>query len=103
MQCLAAIGAPARYVNWVKEYITSLSFTNAINGSIVGFFKGGRGLRQSDPLSPYLFVQGMEVTSRIISARVHNSNNFRFHPHGHDPQITHLCFANDLCCFLELT
>lgn len=71
MQCLPAIGAPARYVNWVKEYITSLSFTNAINGSIVGFFKGGRGLRQSDPLSPYLFVQGMEVTSRIISDRVH--------------------------------
>ena len=41
-----------------------------INGSPKGFFRSIRGLRQGDPLSPYLFVIGMEVLFVLINKAI---------------------------------
>jgi hypothetical protein len=100
LMSLLAVGCPANFVNWIRECITTPRFSIALNGSLVGYFKGGKGLRQGDPLSPYLFVMAMEVFTKLLSARVRAYPQFQFHPHCKNQHITHLCFADDLMLFV---
>ncbi|KAE8724823.1 hypothetical protein F3Y22_tig00009840pilonHSYRG00015 [Hibiscus syriacus] len=74
------------------------SFSVSLNGSLVGFFKGARGVRQGDPLSPYLFVLVMNVFSSILDVAA-KRGVFKYHPKCKRISLTHLCFADDLLIF----
>ncbi|XP_074265795.1 uncharacterized protein LOC141588241 [Silene latifolia] len=69
-----------------------------INGKVEGFFPGKRGLRQGDPLSPYLFVLCMEVLSRLLR-KLPAYSGFSYHPKCVKLNLTHLVFADDLLVF----
>lgn len=92
---LSALNFPSLFVAWVMECITTTAFSISINGSVNGFFKGKRGLRQGDPLSPYLFILCLEYLSRLIRLRTMDTE-FNFHPKCGALKITHLAFADDL-------
>lgn len=85
---------------WIEECISSLQFFVAINGELAGFFPGKKGLRQGDPLSPYLFLFVMEALSSMISQAV-DIGHIRLHPNCFDPKLTHLLFADDLLVFTD--
>ncbi|XP_063948027.1 uncharacterized protein LOC135152123 [Daucus carota subsp. sativus] len=72
-----------------------------INGVLEGFFQGRNGLRQGDPLSPYLFVLSMEVLSSFLKAKLNSDDSFNFHWRTKPLQLSHVIFADDIFLFCK--
>lgn len=100
LNCLAGIGAPNDYIRWVEDCITTPSFTVGYNGRVHGYFKGKRGLRQGDPLSPYLFVIAMNCLSTMLNHGA-EEGRFNYHEKCARTKLTHLCFAYDVLIFTD--
>ncbi|KAL0291801.1 UNVERIFIED_CONTAM: Retrovirus-related Pol polyprotein from type-2 retrotransposable element R2DM [Sesamum radiatum] len=90
---------PPQFMQWITECVTTPSFSLSLNGGICGFFKGARGLRQGDPLSPYLFVIVMEVLNVSMTARIQQDQCFSYHWRCKELSLAMLCFADDLLLF----
>ncbi|KAL0283849.1 UNVERIFIED_CONTAM: Retrovirus-related Pol polyprotein from type-2 retrotransposable element R2DM [Sesamum radiatum] len=73
---LRLFGFPAVFIRWIEECVTSAHYSVVVNGGVHGFFAGARGLRQGDPMSPYLFVLVMEVLHMILQQLLNRTGNF---------------------------
>ncbi|XP_020240887.1 uncharacterized protein LOC109819544 [Asparagus officinalis] len=97
-EMLKGLGFPKRIVDWIMVCISTPKYSISLNGTLHGYFKGERGLRQGDPLSPYLFILGMEYLSRSLDL-LKQDKQFKYHPRCGKMKITHLIFADDLLLF----
>lgn len=97
---LRGLNLPDRFIGWIEECISTPSFSISVNGISDGFFKSSRGLRQGDPLSPYLFVLAMEVFSKLLRSR-YESGYISYHPNTSELEISHLMFADDVMVFFD--
>ena len=103
---LQKMGFGPKWVSWIKQCVTTASFSVLVNGSPAGCFNSSRGLRQGDPLSPYLFILGMEVFS-ILMEKAASKGFLQGHKFvnrsGDELQLNHLLFADDTLVFCKDT
>ena len=90
------MGFPTLWWKWIKECTETATASVLVNGSPVDEFSLGRGLRQGDPLSPFLFLlvtEGFHVLMQSMSV----NNLFRGYQVGTNDQVvvSHLQFADD--------
>ena len=81
--------------------LSTVSYSVFINGRSRGKFKGSRGLRQGDLLSPFLFTLVVDVLGRLID-KATQCRAIRGFTVGKDKvEVSHLQFADDTLLFME--
>ncbi|KAL0282661.1 UNVERIFIED_CONTAM: Retrovirus-related Pol polyprotein from type-2 retrotransposable element R2DM [Sesamum radiatum] len=89
---------PLQFITWIEQCVTTAMFSISLNGCL-HFFAGARGLRQGDPVSPYLFVIVMEILHVLLKLRIQSEEEFRYHWKCSELGIINLCFADDVLIF----
>ncbi|XP_057747786.1 uncharacterized protein LOC130966983 [Arachis stenosperma] len=101
MDTLKDAGIPDNIIK-VISYCISTTFMNILwNGSPSETFRPTRGIRQGDPLSPYIFVLCIERLSHLINKLIHEKQWEPIMLSRGGPKISHLCFADDLVLFAK--
>ena len=85
------MGVPSRYVNWVRECITTPMYSVAVNGGPAGYltyFRGDKGIHC--PLFSLFFLLAMEFLTQMLKKRILGCKDFKFHPRCENMQLINL-------------
>ncbi|CAJ2673682.1 unnamed protein product [Trifolium pratense] len=93
---MGRMGFPTLWRKWIKECVSTATASVLVNGSPTDEFPFERGLRQGDPLSPFLFLLAAEGLNVLMEAMV-DRNMFTGYSVGNLAQVSvsHLQFADD--------
>ncbi|XP_028058200.1 uncharacterized protein LOC114262057 [Camellia sinensis] len=98
---LTNFGFGEKWVRWVKTCISTARVSVPVNGSPTTKFSPMKGLRQGDPLSPFLFNIFAEGLN-LLTSRAKEVSLIRGDSIGpNDLRLSHLQFADDTIIFCE--
>ena len=97
------MGFKESWVAMIMECITTVTYSILVNGEPKGLITPTRGLRQGDPLSPYLFLFCVEGLNAILNQASENGDIHGFSICRNGPKLTHLFFADDCLLFCRFT
>lgn len=101
---LSDFGFPRKIINLIMFSVKESCITILWNGQKLNPFKPERGLRQRDPLAPYLFILALEKLSWAIQQEVENKKWAPISLSRGGTKISHLFFfTDDLILFGEGT
>lgn len=98
---MANLGFGERWLGWMRTCVTTARISILVNGSPTEEFSPQKGLRQGDPLSPFLFniaAEGLNVLLKrarvlgLIKGASIGSGNLK---------LSHLQFADDTILFCD--
>lgn len=98
---LREAGIPSTLSSIMMECVTNSQFRLLCNGETTEIISPSRGMRQGDPVSPYLCVLRMDRLSHIICKEVDGGRWKPLQASSRWPKISYLFFADDLLLFAE--
>ena len=98
---LVSMNFSSNWVNWILECVSTVHYTLLVNGSITQSFKPAKGLRQGDPLSPYLFLMCVNIMSLTLIKAENNKDIQGVKLGRNGVSFTHLFFADDSLLFFK--
>jgi hypothetical protein len=102
-EALTKVGFDTKWIKWVMECVKSVRYSIRLNGTLLDPFTPSRGLRQGDPLSPFLFLSVAEGLSNLIKRESIHGNLEELKIVRRAPGISHLLFADDSLLFFKGT
>ncbi|GKC83489.1 RNA-directed DNA polymerase, eukaryota, reverse transcriptase zinc-binding domain protein [Tanacetum coccineum] len=89
------IGFCIKWRSWIKGCLLNARASVLVNGSPTNEFEIFRGLRQGDPLSPFLFILAMEGLHAFICKAI-NMGIYKGISIGNNLRVSHLIYADDV-------
>ena len=96
IKCLRHFNFGDSFVNWIKLFYANAKSCVSNNGHLSDFFPIQRGVRQGCPLSPYLFIIGIELLTNQIRT---NKNIKGITLAG--SELKNTCYADDASFILD--
>ena len=100
-QAMEKLGFQRKWIQWIMECVTTVRYIVRFNGVPMNTFQPTRGLRQGDPLSPYLFLFVADGLSRVLQQESDQGNIQGLRVCHRAPEISHFLFADDSLLFFH--
>jgi hypothetical protein len=102
-QVRTQMGFHEKWISMIMECISTVSYSLLINGEPTGLITPTRGLRQGDPISPYLFLLCAEGLNGLLKTAANQGDIHGVSLCRRGPKITNLFFADDSLLFCKAT
>lgn len=89
------------WVNRIMQCVRSVKYSVKFNGRLLDQFSPTRGLRQGDPLSPFLFLFVADALSALLHKASWDNGLEALKICRRTPEISHLLFADDSLWFFR--
>ncbi|XP_059436808.1 uncharacterized protein LOC132169875 [Corylus avellana] len=93
------MGFADQWVNLIMMCVRTVKYAVLVNGNPVGSISPSRGIRQGDPISPYLFLICAEVLNSLLIQADRDGTMEGVPTSRRGPRLNHLFFADDSLLF----
>ena len=97
------LGFHEKWISTIMRCVSSMKYAVQINGQPYGFIQPTQGLRQGDPLLPYLFLLCTEGLSALLNHEAQRNAIKGVTASANGPRISHLFFADNSLIFGRAT
>lgn len=101
LSVMSKLGFSNHITNLIREMISTVSYTILLDGRAIGSVTPSRGLRQGDPISPYLFILILEVFHLMLQKLQREGLLHGIAIARGAPKVTNLFFADDCYIFCK--